>query len=180
MHCPNLRFHGVEASFALVSKEWLLILHNLHGLRTTLVVVRHVIDPRALVDAGFYPHPDLVRPRNRIRVWADATHDPVSVFHFDPEEAPNWPDWDGARDWQWHGTMTSSVAAGATFSRRQSVYVNEVCHPKIEDFGLSTTVNGRNQFCGADWPDVLVNNVETLYTFCPLTLWAKEWIDEHV
>ena len=69
----------------------------------------------ALVDAGFYPHPDLVQPRNRIRVWADATHDPVSVFHFDPEEAPNWPDWDGARDWQWHGTMTSTVAAGNGF-----------------------------------------------------------------
>jgi hypothetical protein len=29
-------------------------------------------------------------------------------------------------------------------------------------------------------PDVLVNNVGTLYTFCPLTLQAKEWIDEHV
>ena len=47
MHCPNLTFHGVEASFALVSKEWLLILHNLHGLRTLLVIVRHVIDSRA-------------------------------------------------------------------------------------------------------------------------------------
>ena len=69
----------------------------------------------ALVDAGFYPHPDLVQPRNRIRVWADSTHDPVSVFHFEPEEAPNWPDWDGARDWQWHGTMTSTVAAGNGF-----------------------------------------------------------------
>ena len=71
----------------------------------------------ALVDAGFYPHPDLVRPRNRIRVWADATHDPVSVFHFAPEETPTWPDWDGARDWQWHGTMTSTVAAGNGFLR---------------------------------------------------------------
>ncbi len=30
------------------------------------------------------------------------------------------------------------------------------------------------------WPDVLVNNVGTLYTFCPLTLRAKEWLDEHV
>ena len=69
----------------------------------------------ALVDAGFYPHPDLVEPRNRIRVWADATVDPVSVFHFEPEETPNWPDWDGARDWQWHGTMTSTVAAGNGF-----------------------------------------------------------------
>ena len=29
-------------------------------------------------------------------------------------------------------------------------------------------------------PDVLVNNVGTLYTFCPLSLRAKEWIDEHV
>ena len=29
-------------------------------------------------------------------------------------------------------------------------------------------------------PDVVVNNVGTLYTFCPLTLRAKEWIDEHV
>ena len=29
-------------------------------------------------------------------------------------------------------------------------------------------------------PDVLVDNVGTLYTFCPLTLRAKEWIDEHV
>jgi len=29
-------------------------------------------------------------------------------------------------------------------------------------------------------PDVLVNNVGTLYTFCPLTLRAKEWIDGHV
>ena len=24
-------------------------------------------------------------------------------------------DWDGARDWQWHGTMTSTVAAGNGF-----------------------------------------------------------------
>ena len=29
-------------------------------------------------------------------------------------------------------------------------------------------------------PDVLVNNVGTLYTFCPLTLRAKEWIDQNV
>jgi serine protease AprX len=69
----------------------------------------------ALVDSGFYPHPDLVRPRNRIRVWADATHDPVSVIRFEPEDTPKWPDWDGAHDWQWHGTMTSTVAAGNGF-----------------------------------------------------------------
>jgi serine protease AprX len=66
----------------------------------------------AMVDSGFYPHPDLVRPQNRIRVWADATGDPVHVLRFAREETPRWPDWDGARDWQWHGTMTSVVAAG--------------------------------------------------------------------
>jgi serine protease AprX len=69
----------------------------------------------ALVDAGFYPHPDLVQPRNRIRAWADATRDPVSAFRFEPEDTPTWADWDGARDWQWHGTMTSTVAAGNGF-----------------------------------------------------------------
>jgi serine protease AprX len=69
----------------------------------------------SLVDAGFYPHPDLVQPQNRIRVWADATHDPVSVLRFESEETPTWPDWDGAHDWQWHGTMTSTVAAGNGF-----------------------------------------------------------------
>ncbi len=69
----------------------------------------------ALVDSGFYPHPDLVRPDNRIRVWADATDDPVSVLRFDREEMPQWPDSDGARDWQWHGTMTSAVACGNGF-----------------------------------------------------------------
>jgi len=69
----------------------------------------------ALVDAGFYPHPDLVQPRNRVRVWVDATHDPLSVFHFEPEEVPTWPDWNGVRDWQWRGTMTSTVAAGNGF-----------------------------------------------------------------
>jgi hypothetical protein len=29
-------------------------------------------------------------------------------------------------------------------------------------------------------PDVLVNNAGTLFTFCPLTARAKEWIAEHV
>lgn len=69
----------------------------------------------ALIDSGFCPHPDLVRPQNRIRVWADATVDPVSVFHFGRGDTPKWPDSDAAHDWQWHGTMTSTVAAGNGF-----------------------------------------------------------------
>jgi len=69
----------------------------------------------ALIDSGFYPHPDLVEPQNRVKLWADATRDPVSVFRFGKTETPRWPDWDGVRDWQWHGTMTSVVAAGNGF-----------------------------------------------------------------
>ena len=69
----------------------------------------------AVVDAGFYPHPDLVQPRNRIRAWADATRDPVPALRFEPHETPTWPDSTSAHDWQWHGTMTSTVAAGNGF-----------------------------------------------------------------
>jgi len=29
---------------------------------------------------------------------------------------PRWPDWDGARDWQWHGTMTSTAAGNDSLS----------------------------------------------------------------
>jgi serine protease AprX len=68
-----------------------------------------------LVDSGFYPHSDLVQPTNRIRVWADATGERLSVHRFTRDQAPRWPDWDGAHDWQWHGTMTSTVAAGNGF-----------------------------------------------------------------
>ncbi|HEX8231284.1 MAG TPA: S8 family serine peptidase, partial [Chloroflexia bacterium] len=66
----------------------------------------------ALVDSGFYPHPDLTTPRNRIRAWVNATTDPVSALFFDEDDQPEWPRWDSASNWQWHGTMTSAVAAG--------------------------------------------------------------------
>jgi serine protease AprX len=60
----------------------------------------------ALVDDAFYPHPDLVLPRNRIRAWVDVTVDePVAIF-FGPDEMPHWPGWDARGPWQWHGTIT--------------------------------------------------------------------------
>lgn len=55
----------------------------------------------AFLDAGFFPHPDLMRPKRRIFAYADAFRDePV------PEDflTPNVP--------AWHGTMTACVAAG--------------------------------------------------------------------
>ncbi len=66
----------------------------------------------ALVDSGFYPHPDLVRPRNRIRAWVDAGCDALVQRYFSVDETPRWPSWDAAAPQQWHGLMTSTVAAG--------------------------------------------------------------------
>jgi len=45
----------------------------------------------ALVDSGFYPHPDLVRPRNRIRAWVDAGREELSQRCFGADELPTWP-----------------------------------------------------------------------------------------
>ena len=55
----------------------------------------------AFLDSGFYPHPDLVEPRNRILRYAN-----VANPNFDEREfkEPN--------DSSWHGLMTSVVAAG--------------------------------------------------------------------
>ena len=49
----------------------------------------------AMVDVGFYPHPDLTQPANRIRAWVDAS-DPAGphALFFGPEDLPAWPGWD--------------------------------------------------------------------------------------
>lgn len=54
----------------------------------------------ALIDSGFYPHPDLIQPHNRIRAWVDAGQEEVIVCTFSPTNTPRWPAWDGAQDWQ--------------------------------------------------------------------------------
>lgn len=53
------------------------------------------------VDVGFYPHPDLMRPKRRVKVYADASQDvPAARDFFTPH------------DYTWHGTMTACCAAG--------------------------------------------------------------------
>lgn len=66
----------------------------------------------ALVDSAFYPHPDLTRPQNRIRAWVDASTPELRTLRFTPDQEPRWPGWDAGRPAQWHGLMTSVVAAG--------------------------------------------------------------------
>lgn len=54
----------------------------------------------AFLDSGFYPHPDLVTPVNRVVAYEDLSGE-RSLFATGPVES-----------WQWHGTQTSVVAAG--------------------------------------------------------------------
>ena len=71
--------------------------------------VRLNADPRytgkgvtmAFLDSGFYPHPDLVKPVDRVVAYEDLTGERGGVFSTEPVEA-----------WQWHGTQTSVAAAG--------------------------------------------------------------------
>ena len=55
----------------------------------------------ALVDSGFFPHPDLMRPEKRILAYVDAAR---------AEAVPD--DFLIARPSAWHGTMTACAAAG--------------------------------------------------------------------
>lgn len=59
----------------------------------------------AFLDSGFFPHEDLVRPRNRIHAYADATGWAV-------EEKTRF---NRIANSSWHGLMTSSVSAGNGF-----------------------------------------------------------------
>lgn len=66
----------------------------------------------ALIDAAFFPHPDLVRPVNRILAWANATEDPVIERWYEEDDVPVWPMSAHDGSGVWHGLMTSATAAG--------------------------------------------------------------------
>jgi serine protease AprX len=55
----------------------------------------------AFLDSGFYPHPDLTEPVNRIIAYTDVTRPRAALS---PNQRPE--------SWDWHGTMTSVAAAG--------------------------------------------------------------------
>src|SRR5690349_15117883 len=55
----------------------------------------------AFLDSGFYPHPDLVTPVNRVLAYEDLAAERHDLFASGPVES-----------WQWHGTQTSVTAAG--------------------------------------------------------------------
>ena len=55
----------------------------------------------AFLDSGFYAHPDLVTPVDRVVAYEDLTRERRSLFSTESVES-----------WQWHGTQTSVTAAG--------------------------------------------------------------------
>ncbi len=58
----------------------------------------------AFVDSAFFPHPDLIRPKDRIRAFVDVGRD-----------APLPEDFLAVDAHVWHGTMTSCCAAGSGY-----------------------------------------------------------------
>ena len=56
----------------------------------------------AFLDSGFFPHPDLVLRRNRVRLYVDASTTGIREL----------PEVEGSGVLSWHGLMTSTVAAG--------------------------------------------------------------------
>ncbi|MBK7379996.1 MAG: S8 family serine peptidase [Ignavibacteriales bacterium] len=56
------------------------------------------------IDSGFYLHPDLIKPTNRILKLVDVTSEQKSEKYFEEPRPENW-----------HGTMTSCVCAGNGF-----------------------------------------------------------------
>jgi serine protease AprX len=55
----------------------------------------------AFLDAGFYPHPDLIEPHNRIKHYVNVADTNASPDEFHTPDVSSW-----------HGMMTSVVAAG--------------------------------------------------------------------
>ena len=109
---------GDEALHHSIQNVWPLDAEAAFGALPT--PLRMHADPRftgkgvriAFIDSGFYPHPDLIQPINRIRTWVDASDDPIQVRHFASDETVTWPGWDDGYPSHWHGLMTSTVAAG--------------------------------------------------------------------
>jgi serine protease AprX len=64
----------------------------------------------AFLDSGFYPHPDLIRPTNRILAHIDAT----------ATEVVERPRFKTPRITSWHGLMTTAIGTGSGFMSGQT------------------------------------------------------------
>ncbi|MCB0833384.1 MAG: S8 family serine peptidase [Bacteroidetes bacterium] len=69
----------------------------------------------AFIDSGFYPHPALTKPKNRILKMVDVTSEKHSESDFEL-----------VRPSSWHGTMVASVACGSGYHSKS--YYRGIAH----------------------------------------------------
>jgi serine protease AprX len=104
---------GVQASTRVSINDQLMLPYPVYSrLDTRLLPTYELVDAGpeysgegvtiAFLDSGFYPHPDLTEPENRILAYVDATGERPVERELSNKSHPS----------SWHGLMTSSVAAG--------------------------------------------------------------------
>ena len=105
-------FDTIEEHFTSLDKGTLFRSRMKNEFALLPTPLRLNTDPRfkgrnitiAFLDSGFYPHPDLVRPTNRIKAIVDVTDEKKGDSYFSKVHAESW-----------HGTMTSVAAAGSGY-----------------------------------------------------------------
>ncbi len=112
-HCLYLNeFDTLEKHFETPSHGTLFRHRVRNDFALLPTALRLNADPRfsgkgitiAFIDSGFYPHPDLTKPTNRIRAIVDVTDEQKGGKYFSLPHPESW-----------HGTMTSVAAAGNGF-----------------------------------------------------------------
>ena len=114
--CVIRMIHGRDVParelLSLIVTKLMTAHKHLHSQNRYAVIPTHLrldADPNyngmgvtvAFLDSGFYPHPDLVEPVDRILAFKDLSGEKQSLHSDDMPES-----------WRWHGTQTSVVAAG--------------------------------------------------------------------
>jgi serine protease AprX len=108
-------FDTVEEHFSSLAQGTLFRARMKNEFALLPTPLRLNADPRlrgrgvtiAFLDSGFYPHPDLVRPTNRIKAIVDVTDERKGESYFARVHTESW-----------HGTMTTVAAAGNGFLSR--------------------------------------------------------------
>lgn len=95
----------------------------------------------AILDSGFYPHPDLTQPDNRIIAFKDVTASKASLR---ADLAPQASDW--------HGTQTSVAAAGNGYLS-DGVYRGLACEASLVLVKVSESgrISDENIVRGLEW-----------------------------
>jgi serine protease AprX len=97
----------------------------------------------AFIDSGFFPHPDLTKPDNRLLSITDVTSERHAGSYF---KEPHWE--------SWHGTMSAVVACGNGF-RSKGLYKGLASCAKVVGIKVmdvrERTVSARSIAAGIRW-----------------------------